>query len=171
MPERSVQYLPECHADTALLRHFIPDHSFSIHCLGCPEVANTMLSPRAENYRLIGLVDNDPDLDSRCGGFFKTFTLVEHAHKVELRMNATRQQYLIVIDRAVETFLIWNAQQVGIDMLVYGFTPDVKQLRRLTKSPSIETDPNYRQLLADLHDQQAPGFLTLERILNDVTTT
>ncbi|MCC5613435.1 hypothetical protein LC612_43880, partial [Nostoc sp. CHAB 5834] len=115
MPDRAVQYLPECHADTALLRHFIPDPTFSIHCLGCPEVANTMLSARAEDYRLIGLVDNDPDLNSRCRGFFKTFTVVEQANKVELRVHATRQQYLIVIDRAVETFLIWNAQQVGID--------------------------------------------------------
>ena len=130
-----------------------------------------MLSPKADDYRLIGLVDNDPDLNSRCQGFFKTFTIIEQMHKVELRVNATRQQYLIVIDRAVESFLIWNAEQAGVDMLTYGFMPTVKMLRRQTKSPAIETDLNYLQLLADLHARQAPGLITLERILNDVITT
>lgn len=171
MPERAVQYLPECHADTALLRHFIPDHTFSIHCLGCPEVANTMLSSKADEYRLIGLVDNDDDLDTRCKGFFKTFRVVDQENRVVLRENSIRQQYLIIIDKAIESFLIWNAEQVRVDMETYGFVPIVKQLRRQTKLPSIETDPSYIQLLTDLHNQQAPGFLTLERILHDVTLT
>lgn len=171
MLERAIQYLPECHADTALLRHFIPDHSFSIHCLGCPEVANTMLSVKADEYRLIGLVDNDNDLDTRCKGFFKSFTVVEQDNRIVLRENSIRQQYLIVIDKAIESFLIWNAERVGVDMESYGFVPTVKQLRRQTKLPAIETDPNYRQLLTDLHTRQAPGFLTLERILHDIILT
>ena len=168
MPERTVQYLPECHADTALLRHFIPDHSSSIHCTGCPEVGNTMLSFRANEYRLIGLVDNDDDLDTRCKGFFKTFRVVEQENRIVLRENSIRQQYLIIIDKAVESFLIWNAEQVGVDMQTYGFSSVAKRLRNQTKSPIIETDPNYLQLLADLHARQAPGFLTLDRILHDL---
>ncbi|WP_461051332.1 hypothetical protein [Spirosoma arcticum] len=85
-----------------------------------------------------------------------------------LRENFIRQQYLIVIDKAIESFLIWNAERVGIDMQAYGFSPTVKLLRRQTKLPTIETDPNYLQLLTDLNARQAPGFLTLERILHDL---
>ncbi|QDK79335.1 hypothetical protein EXU85_12275 [Spirosoma sp. KCTC 42546] len=171
MRDRNIQFLPECHADTALLRHFIPDHGRSIHSFGCPEVARTMLSPKADDYRLIGMVDNDPDLDTRCKGFFKTFELVKQEHKVIFRQNLIRQQYLIIIDRAVESFLLWNAEQIGLQMNEYGFGATVKLLKVQTKSPTIETDPNYLQLLTDLHTRQAPGFQTLERILNDLITT
>ncbi|SFC37690.1 hypothetical protein [Spirosoma endophyticum] len=171
MPERNIQFLPECHADTALLRHFIPDHRQSIHILGCPEVAKTMLSSKAAAYRFIGMVDNDDDLDIRCKGFFKDFKLVTQENRVTVRSNFSTEQHIIVIDKAAESFLIWNADQVGVDLNIYGFSSMVKILRNQTKSPTIETDPNYLRLLADLHTRQAPGFLTLERILNDFIIT
>ncbi|GAB3797099.1 hypothetical protein GCM10028819_15950 [Spirosoma humi] len=130
-----------------------------------------MLSPKADEYRLIGMVDNDPDLDTRCKGFFKTFELVTQEHKVIFRRNLVRQQYLIVIDKAIESFLLWNAEQIGLQMNDYGFGATIKQLKDQTKSPTIETDPNYLRLLSDLHTRQAPGFLTLERILNEFILT
>lgn len=80
-------------------------------------------------------------------------------------------QYLLIIDKAIETFLLWNALQVNLIITDYGFNTDVKQLGARLKSRAIETDPNYLRLLSDLHAQQAPGFITLERILNDLITT
>ncbi len=130
-----------------------------------------MLSSKAGEYRLIGMVDNDDDLDIRCKGFFKSFEVVTLENRIILRSNLARQQHLIVIDKAVESFLIWNADQTDIDLAAYEFSTTVKRLRNQTKSPIIETDPNYLQLLADLHTRQAPGFQTLERILNDLITT
>ncbi|UFH52927.1 hypothetical protein [Spirosoma sp. KNUC1025] len=66
---------------------------------------------------------------------------------------------------------MWNAAQVNLNVADYGFHTDVRQLGVKLKSRSIETDPDYLKLLKDLHTRQAPGFLTLERILNDIIPT
>ena len=171
MPDRPVQFLPECHADTALIRFFFPDPLLSIHILGCPEVAKTMMSPRAVEYKLVGIVDNDSDLDTRCKGFFRAFELVKQQDKLLVRRHPHTNQHIIVVDKAIESFILWNASTIGMDVGHYGFNPMVKRFGLQLKTPTIETAPNYLQLLADLHARQAPGFLTLERILNDLITT
>lgn len=170
MPDRPVLFLPECHADTTLIRFLFPDPLQSIHTLGCPEVAKTMMSPRAVDYQLIGIVDNDKKLDIHCKGFFRAFVVVEEQDKLLVRKQPLTSQSIIVVDKAIESFLLWNAAQVGLEMQAYGFASEVKPLGNQLKSPTIETDPNYLRLLTDLHVRQAPGFLTLERILNDLTT-
>ena len=171
MPDRPTLFLPECHADTALIRFLFPDSRLSFHEQGCTEVAKTMMSPKAGEYNLIGIVDNDNDLDKRCKGFFSAFEFVEQENKLFLRKHPVTNQHLIIVDKAIESFLLWNAEYVGTDVSKYGFYNNVKQLRNQTKTPTIETDLNYHQLLTDLHTRQAPGFLTLERLLNDLTTT
>ncbi|GAB2592185.1 hypothetical protein GCM10027190_45720 [Spirosoma areae] len=80
-------------------------------------------------------------------------------------------QHIVVVDKAIESFLLWNAECVEIDVSIYGFYNRTKHFRNQTKLPTIETDPAYYKLLTDLHTRQAPGFLTLERILNDLLTT
>jgi hypothetical protein len=169
MPERPTQIVAECHADTALVRFFIPNARHSIHAQGCPEVAITMSSALADEYFLVGVVDNDDDLNLRCKGFFSAFELVEDQHQVLLRKHPQRQQFIIVLDKAIESFILWNAAQVGIDVGEYGFPDNPKKLgRRYFKSPTIETDPNYLRLLTDLHAKQAPGFITLQHLLNEL---
>ena len=53
----------------------------------------------------------------------------------------------------------------------YGFDPTLRQFCKAMKRDSISTDPDYLRLLTDLYARQAPGILTLERILNDLITT
>ena len=115
---------------------------------------------------LIGIVDNDKHNTP----YLRTFQTIEEADKVCFRHIPESNQYLIVIDKAIETFLLWNADQVDLNLADYGFAADVRLLGAKLKSQSIETDPNYLRLLTDLHTRQAPGFLTLERILNDFIT-
>lgn len=171
MPDRPVLFLPECHADTTLIRFLFPDPLLVIHESGCPEVARTMMSPRASDYLLIGIVDNDKKLGIHHKGFFRGFEVIGEQDKLSVRKHPNTNQYIIVVDKAIESFLIWNAEQVGLDLSAYSFASTVKLLGNQLKLPTIETDPNYLSLLTDLHARQAPGFLTLERILNDIITT
>lgn len=55
-----------------------------------------------------------------------------------------------------------------MDVAVYGFKSELREFCKAMKRTTIVSDPNYRQFLADLHTRQAPGFLTLERILHDI---
>lgn len=106
-----------------------------------------------------------------CKGFFKSFDVMQERHRLILKKNLSTNQAIIIIDKAIETFILWNASQVSINMLDYGFAIDAKRLGDQFKSPSIETDPDFLRLLTDLHARQAPGILTLERLLNDLITT
>jgi len=168
MPDLPVQLLPECHADTALIRFLFPEPRLSIHTTGCSEVARTMLSSAARAYRLIGIVDNDKKLNIHCQGFFQAFELVSEQDKLIVRKHPETNQHLVIVDKAIESFLIWNATEVDLDMTEYGFDKSVKQLGIQLKTPTIETDPQYKQLLTDLYDRQAPGFVTLQRILSEL---
>ncbi|GAB3992183.1 hypothetical protein GCM10028807_24700 [Spirosoma daeguense] len=171
MPDRPVLFLPECHADTALIRFLFPDHKMSIHEQGCPEVAKAMLSPRANEYNLIGIVDNDKKLNMHCKGFFAKFEYVDQRDKLLVKKHPDTNQFIVVVDKAIESFLLWNAELVGVDVGQYGFNIEVKRFGLQLKTPTIETDSNYLQLLVELHARQAPGFITLERILNALITT
>jgi hypothetical protein len=171
MPERNVQFLTECHADTALIRFLFPNHRMSIHEQGCPEVAKSMLSPRANEYELIGIVDNDKKLNIHCKGFFAGFEQILYTDKVFLKRHPITHQHLVVIDKAIDSFIWWNANEVDIDIKHYEFdSSSIKRFAMQLKTPIIETSSNYSQLLTDLYLSQAPGILTLERILNDIIT-
>ncbi len=167
MPDRIVRLLPECHADTALIRFLFPDPILSIHCEGCTEVATIMLSASSASYRFIGIVDNDKRLNMHCKGFFSQFESVQEHDKISVRRHPEREQVVLILDKAIETFLLWNAQQVDIDMVQYGFSQEPKRLGNQFKTPTIETDPNYLRLLTDLYAHQAPGIITLKNLLNE----
>ena len=162
----NLQILPECYADTALISLFVPDRLTVVHISGITNVAKEMqeAAGREDAGICIGLVDND----KRVPPYLLTFETVSEQNKVFLKRKGMTSQYLIVIDKAIESFLLWNAQQVDLNVVNYGFVNDKKLFGRPLKTSAIGSNSNYRQLLADLHARQAPGFLTLQRILHDV---
>lgn len=162
----SLQILPECYADTVLVQLFVPDVLTVVHIFGIPNVAKEM-KEAAERHNTdirIGCVDND----KRVPPYLLTFSTIFEENKILLKRNEQTNQHLIVIDKAIESFLLWNAQQVGSDVTDYGFINDVKAFGKALKTSAIGTNSNYSQLLAELYARQAPGFITLEQILNDV---
>ena len=162
----SLQILPECYADTALISLFVTDRLTVVHISGITNVAKEMREAAGrENAGVrIGLVDND----KRVPPYLLTFETVSEQNKVFLKRKGMTDQYLLVIDKAIESFLLWNAQQVGLNVTDYGFANHVKLFGNVLKTSATGSNLQYLQLLTDLHTRQAPGFLTLERILHDV---
>jgi hypothetical protein len=162
----NLQVLPECYADTALVSLFIHDRLSVVHIFGIPNVAKEMheAAGRENAGVCIGLVDND----KRVPPYLLTFETVSEQNKVFLKRKGMTNQYLLVIDKAIESFLLWNAEQVGLNVVDYGFINDIKGFGKALKTSAISSDSNYLRLLTDLHARQAPGFLTLERILHDI---
>ncbi len=165
----NLQILPECFADTALVLLFVPARQIVVHIFGITNVAKEMQqAAERENAGIrIGLVDND----KRVPPYLHAFDTVSVQDKVILKRNGQTEQYLVVIDKAIESFLLWNAEQAGINVADYGFSHDVKVFGKALKTSAIGVNANYLQLLADLHTRQAPGFQTLERILNGFINT
>lgn len=164
----NLQILPECYADTALIYLFIADQKSVVHISGITNVAKEMqeAAERNDESIRIGVVDND----KRVPPYLHDFNVTFEQNKVLLKRNEQTNQHVLVIDKAIESFLLWNAAQVELDVTDYGFKHNVKVFGKALKTSAIGSNSNYLRLLTDLHARQAPGFLTLQRILNDLTT-
>lgn len=172
MPD--VLFLPECFADTALVSMLSPSTAIIDHIPGVynvvKEMKNTAINRPA--YIVVGIIDKDVTYKpERKPTYFNDFQLEELGNKLTYGRKPGIHQHLILIDKAIETFLLWNAARINLDVRLYNFSGDFKVFRRQIKSATIGTNLNYLQLLTDLHARQAPGFVTLERILNDFITT
>jgi hypothetical protein len=166
MPDH-IRLYPECHADTALITYFVSDSRLIEHAAGINEVSKSLELVKSDATTLVGIVDNDKHKPR----YLSSFETIEEVNKICFKHKRNFNQYLIIIDKAIETFLLWNASQVGANVVDYGFSLEVRQFGAQLKRQAVETDLNYLQLLFDLHARQAPGFITLERILNDIITT
>ncbi len=164
MPKTVLLY-PECHADTALVRFLVKDENLLIHSAGT-EVAKDMQIGIQSADIVVGIIDNDK-VKPR---YFDLFVKLNEQNKTCFMHKPDSAEYVIIIDKAIESFLIWNAEQINLNLALYGFPIKPKLLGEKLKTPSIQTDPNYLQLLTDLHNRQAPGFITFENILNDFLT-
>lgn len=166
MPDR-IRLYPECHADTALVTYLFPKIELIEHAAGINEVSKALETVKSDAVTLLGIIDNDKHKPR----YLRQFETLTEEAKLCYCVKPNSNQHLIVIDKAIETFLLWNALQVNVSITSYGFSTDVRQFGRRLKSQGIETDSEYLRLLTDLHSLKAPGFLTLERILNDLITT
>ena len=166
MPD--VLFLPECYADTALINLLAPANTRIDHIFGIRNVVQEMksIAENRPNFTVVGIIDND----KRSPAYFDDFVLIDQFEKITFKKRSDTNQYLITLDKAIETFLLWNAGKINLDITQYGFPTNLKQFCKAVKRTTIGYDPNYLQLLTDLHTRQAPGFITLENILNDFLT-
>jgi hypothetical protein len=162
-----IRLFPECHADTALIRFLVKDEDLLRHSAGINEVAKNMQASIQEFTKVVGIVDNDKHKPR----YFRSFNKIDEKNRVCSLHKPESNEFLIFIDKAIESFLLWNASEVKIAVTDYGFPTEVKPLGAMLKRIEVETDPNYLQLLTELKNRQAPGFITLENILNDFLNT
>ena len=163
MPD--LRLIPECHADTTLIRFLTNNDPRIIHASGYSEVGTTMRSNVAVNTVLIGFVDDD----KRVPPYFDDFEIIDVPQdKVVFKKKAEMERYLIIIQKAIESFLIWNAEQVGIDLTDFGFPKDIKSLGNRLKSIQIEGDEGFQMLLSALDNNKAPGFVRIRAILDQL---
>lgn len=167
--ERIVRIIPECYADTTVLQFFVKDPNPVDHEQGIHSVARAMREADGFNAIVVGIIDSDK---KNVPTYFDKFETVGEYQYVALKRHPIAEQYLIIIKpKAIEQFLLNNAAEVSIQIEDYGFPSDLIKLRKLTKKEAIKSSTDFQRLLTDLHARQAPGFLTLERILNDFITT
>ena len=171
MPRR-IQFFPECNADTGLVGFLLnDDETLYRHSRGS-EVAGDMVVACYEFDIVVGIMDDDKTSIAR---YFDDFQRISEENNIRLLKKPEKEIYLILIvgrKVGIETFLRWNAEQVGIDLADYGFVIDdtVKAKKRFSKfkKEAIKINPNYRRLLTDLYARSAPGLITLKTILYDL---
>lgn len=166
MTKPRFRIIPECHADTALARLFVANVKKEDHANGSSGVATEMKQEVSFDKVLIGLIDNDKL--KHMPRYFDDFVEFERGKRVSFRQkeDVRVEHYLIVLDKAIETFLLYNAVQVGINVADFGFSGIQKEFQKSLKSQQIEDSENYQSLLQSLRIQQAPDFVKIEAFLN-----
>ena len=137
------EVVPECYVDTNIISTLIGAEVN--HQKGCNNVANT-LNSKMQNQFAIGIIDKD----KRTPGYLDQFQCIARRSHVELYKHPLRPHYFIVVLKAIETLLLENAKELGLDMKVYGLTSNIDELKKLTKKCESNKDPRFSRLATDL---------------------
>lgn len=157
-----IRFIPECHADTALMRIFVDNHDLIDHQAGLNEVANEMKNVKDKSYTLIGLIDDDKTKPP----YFHDFEVLKDSCKYVLfKKKPNLEHFLIIIRPAFERFLIENAKDLSIDLNSFGLDNDMRILKKFTKKENIKTDPNFKGLLQTMKEQKAEAFVEIDEFI------
>lgn len=103
--------LPECYVDTCLIKTLVPPVSHYNHQKGSGTVARKMKNFFGDRFAL-GIIDKD----KKELYYLKEFTLAISRQKLEFYKHKTKHQYLMLINPAIETFILTNATAAGISI-------------------------------------------------------
>ncbi|MFN0036529.1 MAG: hypothetical protein ACKVUS_15800 [Saprospiraceae bacterium] len=163
LPIPKVRFIPECHADTALVRFLVSDFPHIDHESGICNVAKNFQEVKDQTYTLVGIVDDD----KRKPPYLDDFQLLQASEGVAVKKKPNKEHYVIVVSPALEKFLLQNCMAVGKRMEDFNLPSDLRQLKKRTKKPQVERNPDFKNLLIELHKQRAPGIIALETFLSD----
>jgi hypothetical protein len=166
MTDNRLRFIPECYADTELIAFLAGSAATVDHALNISQVASEMKkvsqNDTIEDFTLIGLVDNDKYKPP----YFTDFQEFDRGQRVSFRHKADTHQYLMVLEKAIETFLLHNAAAVGLNMSDFGFSDNLKELKHQLKRMTIGSNADYLRLLTELQQKQAPDFVKIIAFLS-----
>lgn len=115
-----------------------------------------------KNRFAIGIVDDD----KRKPKLFDAYaTLHKEQDFLQLKQRPDTKHFLVVLQPAVETWLLQNAESA----LIQAPFPTLKDLKRITKNEiEVVQNQRFRQFLNDLSQANAPGFVTMAKWIDEL---
>lgn len=167
MPNTIIQVCCEGYADKVLLKVFgISDKKIDI-ASGNSGIARSMENQK-ENYhkKIIGLTDKDK---KNIPPYFNDFELIKNPDNITFLKKPKSNHYLIYLCcPAIERWLLDSAKSVNLKPEDYGFSSNIKNFVKDTKSISIENNLDFYKFLKEIKRKKAPAFEYLEEILNSI---
>src|SRR5258708_35217911 len=127
--------LPECYVDTCFIETIVPPVKGYNHQKGSGTVAKKMKERFSDRFAL-GIIDKD----KRPLHYLREFSLVSTKTNVELFKHRGRQHFFILINPAIEVFILTNAAAAGISLQDFSLPDTLAELRRESKSVSSKKD-------------------------------
>lgn len=175
MPD-SIQFFPECHVDTALMRTLLHDRQKLItHIKGVSKVGNALYE-QAERYGnsrvVVGMVDNDKHLFDikKLQPFSREVMRCEEPGSlfVVYRHYTHTNHYLIVLHPACDGWIYGAAQAAGINPTTHGLPPVLTDfLAFFTKKLQAEERPEIVALLKALRRSPSAAYVQLASFINE----
>jgi hypothetical protein len=156
--------IPECYVDTNLIETLVPPEGDGYnHQMGCPNVAKKMTESKAlKDGFALGIIDKD----KKEVAYAKSFDLVVNAGQLILLKHPTKNHYFIQIVPAIETWIIEQANEVGLSMATYDLPDGLSDLKYQSKTLKSKKDPRFKRLFKALMKEKASGVVLLSEWVN-----
>jgi hypothetical protein len=153
--------LPECEGDTTLV-NFLLDQNTN-HQKSIFKVEKSLMNCSSKKLG-IGVVDNE----KREPPYFSNFKVQKEAYGLKMKHYPNTRQYLIVVNPAMEKWLIHCADHLNkINPKFERFTK-FDTLRRLTKRQAVQQDKDFKDFLNTLWQQEVKPIITLQEWLEEI---
>lgn len=153
---KALDIIPECYIDTNLVETLLQigtgkEHTVN-HQKGCNNVACTM---RKIDGFAVGVVDTDKEQPPYWG----EFDPIKDSQHLSLKKHESRSQYVILINPAIERFLLDCAKEAGLDLQDYGLPSNFDELRDATKNVCAKGEPKFKRLFKALQNHEEMQIL------------
>ena len=148
--------IPECYIDTNLVETLLQigtgkEHAVN-HQKGCNNVACTM---RKNDGFAVGVVDTDKQQPP----YWDEFLPIEESHHLSLKKHESRSQYVILINPALERFLLDCVKEAELDLQDYGLPSNFDEFRHLTKDVDSKRETKFKNLFKALQNHKEMQIL------------
>lgn len=148
--------MPECYADTNLINVLVG--KMCNHQKGCATVCKT-LNERLQNQFAIAIIDRD----KRQPNAIKQYDEIAQTPSLIICKHRERPHYLILINPAIEEFILSAANELGLNLKDYNMSSDLDELKKITKTIAAKDNKSLSRLYRDL--KVASNFAQLNAVL------
>jgi len=147
--------LPECYIDTNLIETIAPPLKGYNHQKGCGTVTKRMQEKLKDCFAL-GIIDKD----KKELKYIQEFNIEIDTGNLQLlkHKESNKHHYLILINPAIEKWILDNVKEVKISLDDYGLPSDLKELTKITKKITSKNDVTFKQLFSELKLRKAKNI-------------
>ena len=161
----NIQLVPECYAETAMVRELFANQDYLNHAEGISRVNYILEQEDIANYCNVGFVDNDKKNTPR---YFDEFNEIERSGNVIFKQHPQSNDYLIIVNPAIERFLLEQLQHINKTPVDFDLPDDFKGFRKKLKSNRIESNEGYIKMIRELITKKAPGIVFIMEKVNSL---
>ena len=159
---------PECDADTLLIE-LITQRGWANHNKGVSKVSKSLLHKSDLVGPFFGVVDSDKFKNIDKDPYIPFFTqivsnTVNDAEKLKLTKIPGKEHYLIFIHPEFESWILAQAELVGIKLSQYNYN-SYKEFERESKNYGLVISPKFKKFVNEIVEANPPGILLLKKWL------
>ena len=150
--------ISECYIDTNLIETIIPPKKGYNHQKGAGTVLRLMQGKLNDKFA-VGIVDKDKKRLKYIEEFNSEIDIGDlqlFKHK-----DPHKHHFLILINPAIEKWIMNNAKIVGISLEDFGLPDNLKELTKKTKTITSKNDTTFKKLFLELKKQKSKNVLIL----------
>ena len=137
--------MPECFVDTNLIEYLLKAGVNHQHC--CSKVVGQMNSTFANRFA-VGIIDKDKVQL----GYIRECDVIATTKHLTLMKHRARHQYLIIIEPAIDKFVLDCANEQMVDVKDFDLPSELKSFTDETKKVSSNSDSRFKGLFAAIKD-------------------